>query len=193
MERSVSAIGDRPYAIVGALYLAAVLIGWQWRWSDKPLDRHYIAAGELVNNHRIVLRDLKTPDTFAGSFYLPPKTELVGRYIRAASPIRAKQPIPEDALADKPDMQLPDKSQVAFPLPAAAIPLSMLDAGSTVILLGKDADGKNPISITATVHAIVCDAKKPDGETCFPVLRIPAKQSDQATSNQATLRVVLPP
>jgi len=190
-------IADRPFGFVAVVYLVAVAVLLSWRYGcfNSPPAPDYVSARELASNHRIVAADLQRPSSFAGSlgFYLAPKASIVGKYISVKSSIGPHKPIAVSALADKPDMQLPDKMQaIAFPLPAGSFPLSMLDVGTTVLLLGKDADTKVSIPVMATVHAILCEVKKADTENCYPVLRIPADKSDSVTKNQLSFHIALP-
>jgi hypothetical protein len=191
----VRPIADRPFGFVAVVYFAAVLLYWHHGWLDNSPDRNYVAARELVSNHRIVAADLQRPHSFATSlgFYLAPKASIVGKYVKIKPSIGFHKPITDSALADKPDMQLPDKIQaVAFPLPVGSFPVSMLDVDTAVLLLGKDAEAKSSISVTATVHAIICEVKKADTESCYPVLRISADKSELVTKNQSSFHIALP-
>lgn len=190
-------IAERPYGFVAVAYLVAVAVLLSWRYGcfNNPPARDYVAARKLVSNHRIVAADLQRPSSFTGSlgFYLAPKASIVGKYVRIEPSIGPDKPIAVSALADKPDMQLPDKMQaIAFPLPAGSFPISMLDVDTTVLLFGKDADAKTPMPVTATVHAILCEVKKADTENCYPVLRVPADKSDWVTKNQSSFHIALP-
>jgi hypothetical protein len=187
---------DHALATVYLIYLGVLLLCWYFGQPQRAPDRDYVAVRELAHNHRITPADISRPATIATSigFYIAPVTSIEGMYIRTKRSIKSGETIRTGALCDKPDMQLPERTQAfAFPLPAGSIPINLLDVGSPVVLLGQDPDSKSPVVVTATVHAIICDQKTNQAGSCYPILRIPADQSQLVAKNQAALRLALRP
>jgi hypothetical protein len=189
-------ICDHPFALVAAGYAAVVVACWCWLWGwpAQPQDRDYVAARELVNNHRIVSGDLRRPATLAGSlgFYVATAASIEGKYVNTTKPsIMPGESVRTVALLDRPNMELPENMRAAaFPLPSGSRIIGMLEVGSPVVLVGQDTE-KVPVSIPATVHAIICGSTKSDTESCYPILRIPAEQSHVVMKNQAALHLAL--
>jgi outer membrane protein OmpA-like peptidoglycan-associated protein len=185
---------DHPFLSVVVLYVGIVVFLWRCGWPNRAPDRDYVASRELVNNHRIVSGDLRRPDGLATSlgFYMAPKGSIEGKYLRSKQPIMPGQSLNTLALADKPDMQLPDETHaVVFPLPSDSRLIGLLDVGSPVVLLGQDPDSKAAVAIYATVHAILCESTNSDTKGCFPILRIPTDQTQFVTKNLGALRLAL--
>jgi hypothetical protein len=188
----LQALLDHRFGLVAAPYIIAVIGSWHFGWTGPSPDRDYVAARDLVNNHRVTSTDLQTPSADPLGFYMESKSSLEGKYIWSKKPIKGGERISHAVLADEPDMQFPNTIKaIAFPLPAGAIPIGELDAGSKVLLVGQDADSKCPISIAATVQAIYCEPKKGEAANCYPLLRIPANKIQIVSRNQSALHLVL--
>ena len=192
MRRSVRAEIGHPFGSMALVYIGFVFFILYYNWSTHVSGREYVAAHKLVYNHRIVSGDLQRPSGLATSlgFYLPARASLVSKYVM--EPIEPGQPVSVTMLADKPDMQLPEKmGAVVFALPPDSHLLLLLDVGSPVVLLGQDPNSKAAVHIEALVHAILCETKRTDAKNCYPILRIPANQIEFVTKNQASLRLAL--
>jgi outer membrane protein OmpA-like peptidoglycan-associated protein len=195
---------NHPFALVAVIYIGLVFSLFVWRlgWSDPARD--YVASRELVKNHRIVSGDITRPEAKNATwrrpgvlaawlgFYMSAVSSIEGKYVKAVQPIMPGESVSTVVLADKPDMELPDRMHaIAFPLPADSRLIGLLDAGSPVVLLGQDPDSKAAVSVRATVHAVLCEPTNSDAKNCFPILQIPADQSQFVAKNQAALRVAL--
>lgn len=194
MERLMKGPLNHPFASVAVAYVGFVVFIWYYCWAAVAPAPDYVAAGQLVTNHRIVAGDLRRPDTVAQSlgFYMATRSSVEGKYVKTKPAIIHGQFVQTAALADKPDMQLPDKMRaVVFALPADSRLIGLLDVGSPVVLLGRDPDAKASLTINATVHAILCEPTKNDPKGCNPVLRIPEDQIQIFIKNQAALRLAI--
>jgi hypothetical protein len=157
-------------------------------------DREYLATRDLAPNHRIAAVDVQRPATLATStgFYMASLAVVEGRYLKQS--VKRAERISVAIVADRPSMRFPDSFRaIAFPLQIGSMPVDLIDVGSPVILLGRDADSKCRIAVAATVHAIVCEQKTGDAPNCYPMLRVPADKSQVVVTNQSALHLALLP
>ena len=182
-----------PYGVAALLYVTCVVLAWRMPWHYAAGDRNFLAASDLPHNHRIRPADLKAPPSFPSEFgfYLPSIRSIAGKYVVVPC-LRAGQKVTPASVAAGPDLELPNRNRaISFPLPPEAQFIGDMEPGTTVSLLGQDADTKSAIKILATVHAIVCDKPDTAGELCMPVLYLDDDQIDMTTRNKAALRVAL--
>jgi len=194
----VSRFFDHPFIALSMVYIVMIFITGKFAWLDHAPVRKYVAARELVHNHRIEMVDLRLPRELSDhlGFYLDVKTSIEGKYVKATRPIAVDQPVSAGELAERPDMQVPNTVHViVFPLPDLRI-INLLDAGVSVALVGQDPDSKpdqkKDVAIDATVHALLCDAPSNAGaKNCAAILQVPKERSQFVTKNLTGLRLVL--
>lgn len=183
---------DHPYWAGAAIYglaISVLAVALECVFPDAP--RTYFATRGLEPNHRIVAVDLRWPDRFPANlgFYLPPPSSLEGRYVRTA--IEAGKPIDPAALDMQPaPVPVSSDKVLVVPLPADSGLVTLLDAGVPVLGTTQE-DGA--VLFSGTVHAILCDARKPDGQACRTVLRIPGSQYFKLPKDLSTLRLAVQP
>ncbi len=185
---------DHALGTACILYLGILLLCCHFGRPDRPPDREYLATRDLAPNHRIEAVDVQRPVTLAAAagFYVAPLASIEGKYLEKST--KRGELISAGMVGDKPSMQFPNGLRaVAFPLQTGSMPVDLLDAGSPVILLGQDPDSKCPIAVIATVHAIVCEGRTGDAPNCYPILRVPADQSQLVVKNQTALHLALLP
>jgi len=179
----------------------------------------YIAATTLARNHRIAAGDLRRPFEWPSSmgWYLPDRTSMEGKYV-VGNLIGACEPVSESSVRSGPDLHPdPELTLVSLPLTAESQLARMLDAGSTVEIqsaqkpppqqsepnatpdAGKvnppqnPAGGPPPSPITASVHAILCDAPTGQDKTttpCYAILAVPASIEQYIAAQKESIRLL---
>jgi hypothetical protein len=193
-------LGDHPYGVAAVLYAVIVMLVGGVVYLFGPGHRDYLATRELVVNHRIVPGDFRSPDTFTSlfGFYLPAPSALEGKYVRNTT-IQPNHPIPAASLGDGPNLSLLSLSAgeevLVFPLAAETRLVALLDAGTSVAVIGQD-DDKGAVLFEATVHAVQCDPKKGEPPACRAILRLSfkdPKEQPKLPKDLTSLKLALRP
>jgi len=172
------------------IYTVLVALVWNFAWRGQPPTRHYVAVVEIKPNHRVTASDLRRPPGLVGElgFYMKPTGELDGKYLRWHQSILPGETVAENMLSERPDMQLPDKTN-AVTISTDSKLIGLVDAGSPVLLYAVVPEGKSAVSIPATIHAILCDVASNDPKTCHFVVRFPEDQKELVFRNISTLKI----
>jgi hypothetical protein len=180
------------------IYAGMILLVTPWSRPFQPIaSQCSVASRKLIHNHRIVSGDLRLPRTFSGSlgFYVADRTKLEGQYV-ARDVICRGNPVGTDDLSSVPDLKPPQgKRLMTMPLSNQQELASLLDAQTAVSLAGQTNDVKQPIvSISATVHAIICTKDDSGKVTCSAILAL-GSDADQAAVGKyrESLRILIGP
>jgi hypothetical protein len=191
---------DHRFFLVVVAYGALVLAGWICFGPTEPKTHDYLAARSLAGNHRIAAGDFKRPSSpWAGrlGFYMPSAVSITGKYVRSAAPVGSDEVISAEEFKDAPDLTIPKGFvALAFPLTANPALIGLLDAGSAVRLFGEDPGAGDkpvprPISIPATVLAILYDPADKTAPTGYPILSVAAADEQIIAKNLKTLQLAL--
>jgi hypothetical protein len=181
------------YGLIVVVYVVAIWLVWRGWPQDPPDQRAYVTETALAFNHRLIVADFHRPDSGMESFgfYMRTPASVVGKYMTSTKGIAAGRPVDPTMLADRPVLTVPADSTVVIYTAVDPKLMALLDAGTSVILFGQDADAKTPMSVTATILAILCDSAADDVKSCYPALSLAAKDAPLVVKNLATLKLAL--